>query len=66
MNTTTYDVPDNPTDPEAAALELIVRLPEDVLHTTALRPVLQDWAKAIVAATAVDAQNILSITKNRL
>ncbi|HXO50620.1 MAG TPA: hypothetical protein VN888_06240 [Mycobacterium sp.] len=39
--TTTYTVPDNPTDPEAAALELIVRLPEDILHTAALRPVLR-------------------------
>jgi hypothetical protein len=25
--TSSYDVPDNPPDPEAAALELIVRLP---------------------------------------
>lgn len=25
---TTYTVPDNPADPEAAALELIVRLPD--------------------------------------
>jgi hypothetical protein len=31
--TTAYTVPDNPTDPEAAALELIVRLPADILHT---------------------------------
>ena len=32
--------PRQPADPEAAALELIVQLPEDILHTTALRPVL--------------------------
>jgi hypothetical protein len=29
---TTYTVPDSPADPEAAALELIVRLPGQVLH----------------------------------
>jgi hypothetical protein len=30
---TTYTVPDNPADPEAAALEVIVRMPALVLHT---------------------------------
>lgn len=30
--TTTYTVPDNPTDTEAAALELIVRMPAVVMH----------------------------------
>jgi hypothetical protein len=29
--TTIYTVPDSPADPEAAALELIVRLPADLL-----------------------------------
>ena len=28
---TTYTVPDDPPDPEAAALDLIVRLPSDLL-----------------------------------
>ena len=30
-----YTVPDSPADPEAAALELIVRLPGDTMHTDA-------------------------------
>jgi hypothetical protein len=37
-----YTVPDKPTDPEAAALELIVRLPADILHTAAFTTVLQE------------------------
>jgi hypothetical protein len=42
--TTTYTVPDNPTDPEAAALELIVRMPGEVLHApAAMRGVLQEF-----------------------
>ena len=36
-----YAVPDNPSDPAAAALELIVRLPAMILHTDAFRPALQ-------------------------
>jgi hypothetical protein len=41
--TAAYAIPDNPADPAAAALELIVRLHEDILHTSArLRTVLQD------------------------
>ena len=32
MTTTIYTVPDNPADPEAAALELIVRLPGQIMH----------------------------------
>jgi hypothetical protein len=32
MTIPTYTVPDNPPDPEDAALELIVRLPADILH----------------------------------
>lgn len=30
MTSTDYTVPDDPADPEAAALELIVRLPQDI------------------------------------
>lgn len=40
----TYVVPNAPTDPEAAALELIVRLPIDLLAAEGLRSVLQDYA----------------------
>jgi hypothetical protein len=45
--TTTYTVPDNPADPEAAALELIVRLPADLLGTNAFTSVLQDYCGAL-------------------
>jgi hypothetical protein len=39
-----YEVPDSPADPEAAALELIVRMPGEVLHTPAhMRDVLQEF-----------------------
>jgi hypothetical protein len=42
--TTTYDVPTNPADVEAAALELIVRMPGEVLHTPAeMIEVLQEF-----------------------
>jgi hypothetical protein len=41
----TTDVdPDAPADPEAAALDLIVRLPIDLLAAEGLRSVLQDYA----------------------
>ena len=40
---TTYVVPTNPTDVEAAALDLIVRLPVEVLHTDELTAALQDF-----------------------
>jgi hypothetical protein len=43
----TYIVPDNPADPEAAALELIVRLPGDIFHTDAFTTVLQDYCGAL-------------------
>ena len=43
----TYTVPDNPADPEHTALELIVRLPADVLHTTAFTTVLQDYLQRV-------------------
>lgn len=61
---TPYTLPDNPIDPEAAALELIVRFPEMILHTDAFRSVLQDYAGALDAASAFagpswsDAKNI--------
>jgi hypothetical protein len=42
-----YTVPDDPADPDAAALELIVRFPETILHTDAFRPVPQDYAGAL-------------------
>jgi hypothetical protein len=38
----TYTVPDNPADPEAAALELIVRLSQDTLHRDEFTPVPPD------------------------
>jgi hypothetical protein len=41
---TTYVVPDAPADPEAAALDLIVQLPIDLLAADGLRSVLQDYA----------------------
>jgi hypothetical protein len=49
---TPYTLPDNPIDPEAAALELIVRFPEMILHTDAFRSVLQDYAGALDAESA--------------
>src|SRR3982074_750166 len=61
---TTYVVPDSPADPAAAALELLVRFPETILHTDAFRPVLQDYAGALDAEGAFtglswsDAKNI--------
>jgi hypothetical protein len=42
-NAASYTVPDNPADPEAAALDLIERLPADILHTGAFTEVLQDY-----------------------
>jgi hypothetical protein len=40
----TYTAPDNPADPEAAALELIVRMPGEVLHALAeMSEVLQEF-----------------------
>ena len=45
----TYTVPDSPADVEAAALELIVRLPGQIMHTEALAEVLQDYAGVLHA-----------------
>ncbi|MBV8786441.1 MAG: hypothetical protein JOZ00_07105 [Mycobacterium sp.] len=48
--TLTYEVPDNPADPEAAALELIVRVPTDVLgHESPGRETLQEFAGLLSA-----------------
>jgi hypothetical protein len=41
-NTTTYVVPDDPADPQAAALELIVRPPETVMGGSGAREPLQE------------------------
>ena len=52
MTTTPYTVPDNPIDPERGALELIVRMPENILHTDVLRPALQDYCGVLQAEGA--------------
>jgi hypothetical protein len=45
--------PDNPADPETAALELIVRVPAEVLgHDSPLRDVLEDFASLLHAESA--------------
>ena len=41
---TTYTVPENPADPEAAALELIVRCPPSSAAPAEMREMLQDFA----------------------
>jgi hypothetical protein len=40
----TYTTPDHPADPEAAALELIVRMPEAVMGDAGAREILQELA----------------------
>jgi hypothetical protein len=45
----TYTVPDSPADPEAAALELIVRLPKEILHRDDFMPVLQEYCSLLDA-----------------
>jgi hypothetical protein len=47
--TASYAVPDNPADPEAAALELIVRLPQEILHRDDFTPVLQEFCSVLDA-----------------
>jgi len=60
----TYTVPNNPTDVEAAALELIVRLPADLLQTGELTAALQDYCGVLHAESTfaglcwLDAKNI--------
>jgi hypothetical protein len=67
MTTTDYTVPDNPADVEAAALELIVRLPGQIMHTDALTEVLQDYCGALHAEGALaglswaDAKNVAAV-----
>jgi hypothetical protein len=49
----TYTTPDHPADPEAAALELIVRLPIDVLgHDSPSREALQEFTALLSAEGA--------------
>jgi hypothetical protein len=51
--TTAYDVPDKPPDPEAAALELIVRLPLTISpRFAAATEVLQDYCSVLHAEGA--------------
>lgn len=45
--TSAYDVPDHPADPEAAALELIVRLPARIMHTNMFSEFLRDYSGAL-------------------
>jgi hypothetical protein len=54
VNPTTYAVPDDPADPEAAAYELIVRLPEAVLRDSGVREILQELAAMLDAEAAFD------------
>lgn len=65
---TTYTVPDNPPDPEAAALELIVRLPADLLgHDWPLREVLQEFTTVLVdEATKGTLENATVLTIGHL
>lgn len=50
---TTYTIPDAPPDTEAAALELIVRLPADLLgHGSPTRKALQDFTALLSAEGA--------------
>ncbi len=44
-----YTVPEHPDNPEAAALELIVRLPADILDSAAFTAVLQEYAGVLHA-----------------
>ena len=49
MTQAAYTVSDSPADVEAAALDLIVRLPGHIIHTDALAEVLQDYCGALRA-----------------
>ncbi|MCF6386528.1 amino acid aminotransferase [Mycobacterium sp. MBM] len=59
-----YAVPDSPADPVSAALELIVRVPADLLGVEHLRAALQeltlmlDAADAFVGLTWLDARQV--------
>jgi hypothetical protein len=50
--TNSYTVPANPSDPEAAALDLIVQLPAQLLDTHAFTAVLQDLCDLLHAEGA--------------
>jgi hypothetical protein len=57
--TTAYDVPDNPADPETAALELIVRMPTSIsdrlteaAYVLGLTEILQDYCTVLDAEGA--------------
>jgi hypothetical protein len=52
MTQAAYTVPDTPADPEAAALDLILRLPGQIMHTDAVTEVLQDYCGALHAEGA--------------
>jgi hypothetical protein len=65
MTQATYTVPDSPADPEAAALELIVRMPGEVLHAPAeMVEVLQEFCAMLqlegcfAGLSWIDAKNI--------
>jgi hypothetical protein len=49
MTQAAYTVSDSPADVEAAALDLIVRLPGHIMHTDALTEVLQDYCGVLHA-----------------
>jgi hypothetical protein len=51
-NNAAYVVPDDPADPQAAALELIVRLPEVVMNDSGAREALQELTAMLDAETA--------------
>ena len=56
---TTYTLPDNPSDPEAAALDLIVRLLPDVLgHKYPAREVLQEFAALLAGEGAFNRYDV--------
>ena len=44
-----YAVPDAPADPEHAALDLIVRLPREILHVERFTDVLQEYCSLLHA-----------------
>jgi hypothetical protein len=50
---TTLVVPDAPADPEAAALNLIVQLPIEILDAEGLRSVHEDQLDGVGAATGM-------------
>jgi hypothetical protein len=49
MTQAAFTVPNFPADVEAAALDLIVRMPEEVMHTSAVREILQEFTTVLHA-----------------